>query len=516
MQNWKNSANKLIRISLFLLITIITLAVIGCKIFPNYLKPDNLLYFTFITNYFWGILIGLFGLIIWALPNGEQLKKTWKKSYLIFKLVLRRIRIENQTVFFIIIIAIVVIGITKYFPINEETEEVFHDLFTYRADPFFAIIAGLFGIVIWINQKRNQVLTEIPKRMTVHFVVKNASKTTVIASCYEAVLAHEGDIRNYSQQIGKQMLGGNLNLHPYFEIGKAEIKRSETEATNGNSLFKQTTSPHNKHKKIKGLIIKHYKVTLYLDAKSAKDILSDGKAYKRNRTIARYETQPDSPISLTYSHKKDEFLSEIMSLKDILNEFSEDSKSIINQDKLSVINQDIFFITTKIEDFKRQLGYIAKTEDKNIIAYFEKKIIKATKSLEEMEKEKRELNLIIEEARIEEEIKKTIDRIKSNLDTKKEYDDNQNLTFLEPLKNKDSKSLSKLITQKILLDEIESELATIILELQTINRQIHDLSKPEDQDATAYLEAKKKEIMAKFQAKLQQKAEQKLLKNKQN
>lgn len=37
--------------------------------------------------------------------------------------------------------------------------------------------------------------------------------------CDEALLAHEGDIRNWGQQLGRQFTKGNLDFHPFFTLG---------------------------------------------------------------------------------------------------------------------------------------------------------------------------------------------------------------------------------------------------------------------------------------------------------
>jgi hypothetical protein len=38
--------------------------------------------------------------------------------------------------------------------------------------------------------------------------------------CEEAFLAHEGDIRNWAQQLGRQIEGDNLSFHAFLTLGK--------------------------------------------------------------------------------------------------------------------------------------------------------------------------------------------------------------------------------------------------------------------------------------------------------
>ncbi len=57
---------------------------------------------------------------------------------------------------------------------------------------------------------------QLPKRLTVRFMYKD----DFVMVCENAYLAGEGDIRVWSQQIGRQMVGENLHFEPFIKQGK--------------------------------------------------------------------------------------------------------------------------------------------------------------------------------------------------------------------------------------------------------------------------------------------------------
>jgi hypothetical protein len=175
--------------------------------------------------------------------------------------------------------------------IKDQSDKVFNKFFTYTADPFLAVVAGIFGFIIWLNQYSKKVIEKLPKRMTVHFKLKDK----IIASCYEAAIAHEGDIRQWSQQIGKQMLGGDLKMFPYFNIDNPIIVKSETEKRYSGKKDNDEKEP---------IEIYLYNVTIFLNAKDAKDILVYGGEYERKNTIIWYENTPDQPDNKTLEYSK--------------------------------------------------------------------------------------------------------------------------------------------------------------------------------------------------------------------
>jgi len=86
-------------------------------------------------------------------------------------------------------------------------------------EPYMALATFVFALFIWYNEKRQDWQMSLPKKLTIHFIFNDK----YIMTCHEAYLAHEGDIRNFGQQIGKQMNNNkNLSMYPYM---KQETKR---------------------------------------------------------------------------------------------------------------------------------------------------------------------------------------------------------------------------------------------------------------------------------------------------
>lgn len=70
---------------------------------------------------------------------------------------------------------------------------------------------------------------KLKKEKYIQFLKSNELKEKTsycVMICDEALLAHEGDIRNWGQQLGRQLAKANLDFHPFFKLGhKNEIVR---------------------------------------------------------------------------------------------------------------------------------------------------------------------------------------------------------------------------------------------------------------------------------------------------
>lgn len=109
-----------------------------------------------------------------------------------------------------------------------------------------SIGAFLYNLAIDWNNK-------LPKRLTVHFVLHWEGEQKVIFTCLEAYLSGESDIRQWSQQIGKQKFGGNLDFFPYMTQREPEIRQKPKSKLDYNLyqvfifLSKKPTSIHEVH-----------------------------------------------------------------------------------------------------------------------------------------------------------------------------------------------------------------------------------------------------------------------------
>lgn len=87
-------------------------------------------------------------------------------------------------------------------------------------DPLFSIstliVAAGLGIDAWMNQ--------LPKALNVHLVYDGR----YVRTCWEASLAHEGDIRQWGQQVGRQMCDVSyLEFDPYPNISAPRTRLGE-------------------------------------------------------------------------------------------------------------------------------------------------------------------------------------------------------------------------------------------------------------------------------------------------
>jgi len=77
-------------------------------------------------------------------------------------------------------------------------------------DPWITVttlaVALFLGARAWVD--------ELPKRLNVHFKFEDR----YVFTCWEATLADEGDVRQWAQQVGKQMAGRYLEFDLYPDI----------------------------------------------------------------------------------------------------------------------------------------------------------------------------------------------------------------------------------------------------------------------------------------------------------
>jgi len=93
-------------------------------------------------------------------------------------------------------------------------------------EPIFVVGTTIIAICIWFFQAQNNWKESLDKRLTVHFMYQNKA----VMSCYEAYLSGVSDIRQWAQQIGRQMNdGANLDFDPYIEAKSLSLQKSALE-----------------------------------------------------------------------------------------------------------------------------------------------------------------------------------------------------------------------------------------------------------------------------------------------
>lgn len=104
-------------------------------------------------------------------------------------------------------------------------------------DMIITILTFLVGLVVFFQEARQEMQESLPKRLNVY--IQKGGRT--IMACRDAPLAHEGDARQWGQQIGKQMCGGiNMEFSPYIDLN-----------TLGNKILNNG-------------LVKYYQVTIHL------------------------------------------------------------------------------------------------------------------------------------------------------------------------------------------------------------------------------------------------------------
>ena len=93
-------------------------------------------------------------------------------------------------------------------------------------DPVIGLGTFFFAIAVWYGELLQDWEQKLPKRLTVRFMRDDR----LCMICKNAVLVSEADIRQWGQQIGKQMNeNSNLSFETFFEIenGKPQKKNLE-------------------------------------------------------------------------------------------------------------------------------------------------------------------------------------------------------------------------------------------------------------------------------------------------
>lgn len=93
-------------------------------------------------------------------------------------------------------------------------------------DIFLTLATFGIGVAVFWGESIEDWEERLPKRVTVYFQTEGRTRMV----CYLAHLAHEGDIRNWGQQIGSQMCGmARLDLRPLFNVRRTGVQQTSEE-----------------------------------------------------------------------------------------------------------------------------------------------------------------------------------------------------------------------------------------------------------------------------------------------
>jgi len=102
-------------------------------------------------------------------------------------------------------------------------------------DPILGFSTFLVAMVIWLTNLAKEWEEKIDKKLTVIYKYDNRE----IFRCKKAYLAHEGDIRNWGQTLGRLAIGkGNDGRDYYFKYSSSRFEKSEKVQHNGNYFYK--------------------------------------------------------------------------------------------------------------------------------------------------------------------------------------------------------------------------------------------------------------------------------------
>ncbi len=124
--------------------------------------------------------------------------------YKIIKFGLNKNRTSNQILLLLTIILTLFIIITwEPKPVSEIwNTEPLKVWWGNSLDPWIGILTFFVTIMVWFSKTRTDWEASLEKRLTVKFIHEGQE----IMRCEEAYLADEADIRQWSQQIGQQMI----------------------------------------------------------------------------------------------------------------------------------------------------------------------------------------------------------------------------------------------------------------------------------------------------------------------
>lgn len=101
---------------------------------------------------------------------------------------------------------------------------------TQNWDAVIGITTFLIAFFVWLGETNQDWENKLPKKLTVTFMYRENTDAEwkKMMCCRNAFLAGEGDIRQWAQQIGKQMNNDNyLNFLPFMRMEKAPMAQKK-------------------------------------------------------------------------------------------------------------------------------------------------------------------------------------------------------------------------------------------------------------------------------------------------
>lgn len=144
-------------------------------------------------------------------------------------------------------------------------ESKFIEIFSLYIDPTLGILTFLIATLIAYRSWTEK----LPKKLTIHFKHNNQYTFT----CHKAYLSDKGDIRQWGQQIGKQMNNlDNLDFYPHIKEETPKIEYIKNGEIKKGGYLRWLVSNY---------FYKHYTVTFFL-SKEPKNYPNNYKIWWNN------------------------------------------------------------------------------------------------------------------------------------------------------------------------------------------------------------------------------------------
>ncbi|MCA9750446.1 MAG: hypothetical protein KC414_15150 [Romboutsia sp.] len=182
-------------------------------------------------------------------------------------------------------------------------KEIEIGVWTNIIDPLVTLLTVSITIIVYLTNARKNWEDNLEKRLTVHFMYKDK----YMMSCIQAFLTGTGDIRQWGQQIGRQMNGGkNLDFFPYMTLSDS------IDDTYNYKDYILTVYLENINT-LKSEIINNYIVWIDNNDKTAENIaLNCGKhpdkSYSIEEAIQKHNNNNESTTTISKSEKNGTYI----------------------------------------------------------------------------------------------------------------------------------------------------------------------------------------------------------------
>lgn len=155
-------------------------------------------------------------------------------------------------------------------------------------DKAVAYITFIVAIFIGLDNARNNWINSLPKVLNTQFIFSNQ----IVMDCRYASLAGEADIRQWAQQIGLQMNGGDLlDFYPNLQIERPIVVKLDDKVVNLYSTKVNLISLPKNVAKISNLDRINWVMSHDLDNIQTLVYYNDGKVEEWSEVVARINPQ---------------------------------------------------------------------------------------------------------------------------------------------------------------------------------------------------------------------------------